>query len=101
MRKQDSLNEAGLSELAEAIRSTKNAEELCAFLIDLCSVRELNSMIQRLRVAQMIRDGRTYADIVKATGASTAIVSRVSRVMAAADGKGGLETAIERVEKQE
>ena len=101
MRKQDSLNEAGLSELAEAIRSTKNAEELRAFLIDLCSVRELNSMIQRLRVAQMIRDGRTYADIVKATGASTAIVSRVSRVMAAADGKSGLETAIERVEKQE
>ena len=47
------------------------------------------------------QEGRTYADIVKATGASTAIVSRVSRVMAAAEGKGGLETAIERVEKQE
>ena len=36
-------------------------------------------MAQRIVVARMLKDNMVYSDIVKATGASTATISRVNR----------------------
>ena len=47
--------------------------------IDLCTIRELESMAQRLHVAKLLVEGRVYSDIVEETGASTATISRVNR----------------------
>ena len=49
------------------------------FFEDLCTVPELKALSQRIVVAKMLSDGRVYSDIVKATGASTATISRVNR----------------------
>ena len=100
MRKQDSLNEEGLRELAAAALTMKNEEEMKRFLIDLCSVRELNSLSQRLRVAELLDEGKTYAEMVAATGASTAIVSRMSRALSMTENS-GLELAVRRLKQQE
>ena len=100
MRKQDSLNEEGLRALAAAALTMKNEEEMRRFLIDLCSVRELNSLSQRLRVAELLDEGKTYAEMVAATGASTAIVSRMSRALSLSD-ENGLELAVRRLKQQE
>ena len=78
MKKQDSLNEDGLRALAAAALTMKNEEEMRRFLIDLCSVRELNSLSQRLRVAELLSEGNSYQSVCEKTGASSATVGRPS-----------------------
>ena len=46
---------------------------------DLCTVSEIKALSQRIVVAKMLSDKRVYSDIVAATGASTATISRVNR----------------------
>ena len=65
--------------LFHAILQLKNEEECYQFFEDLCTVNELKAMSQRLVVAKMLSEGRVYSDIVEATGASTATISRVKR----------------------
>ncbi|MBQ6848735.1 MAG: TrpR-like protein, YerC/YecD [Clostridia bacterium] len=65
--------------LFNAILQLKNEDECYQFFEDLCTVNELKAMSQRLVVAKMLSDGRVYSDIVEATGASTATISRVKR----------------------
>lgn len=68
-----------VNHLFEAILSLKNEEECYTFFEDVCTINELLSMAQRLEVASMLRQGRTYLDIAERTGASTATISRVNR----------------------
>ena len=65
--------------LFNAILQLQSEEECYQFFEDLCTVNELKAMSQRLVVAKMLSEGRVYSDIVKATGASTATISRVKR----------------------
>lgn len=65
--------------LFNAILQLKDEEECYQFFEDLCTVNELKAMSQRLVVAKMLSEGRVYSDIVEATGASTATISRVKR----------------------
>ena len=68
-----------IEELYEAILCLETKEECSAFFDDLCTVLELQTMSQRLQVAKMLREHRVYSDIVSATSASTATISRVNR----------------------
>ena len=65
--------------LFDAVLQLKTEEECYQFFEDLCTVNELKAMSQRLVVAKMLSEGRVYSDIVGATGASTATISRVKR----------------------
>ena len=65
--------------LFKAILSLRSIDECYSFFDDLCTVPELKAMAQRYAVAKMLNDGDIYTDIVKATGASTATISRVNR----------------------
>lgn len=57
----------------------QSKEECYQFFEDLCTVSELKALSQRIVVAKMLSDKRVYSDIVAATGASTATISRVNR----------------------
>ena len=46
---------------------------------------ELSAMEQRYNIAEMLVDKRIYTEIMDKTGASSAIISRVSRVLSADD----------------
>lgn len=65
--------------LFNAILQLENLDECYQFFEDLCTVNELKSLSQRIVVAKMLSEGRVYSEIVKATGASTATISRVNR----------------------
>ncbi|MCR5041868.1 MAG: TrpR-like protein, YerC/YecD [Clostridia bacterium] len=65
--------------LFEAVLRLQSKEECYAFFEDLCTIPELRALSQRLVVAKMLTDGVVYTDIVAATGASTATISRVNR----------------------
>ncbi|MCI8553759.1 MAG: TrpR-like protein, YerC/YecD [Clostridiales bacterium] len=65
--------------LFDAILRLQSREECYQFFEDLCTVSELKALSQRIVVAKMLSDKRVYSDIVAATGASTATISRVNR----------------------
>ncbi len=65
--------------LFQAILNLKNLDECYRFFEDLCTVSEIKAMSQRIVVAKMLNDKQVYSDIVAATGASTATISRVNR----------------------
>ena len=68
-----------VDQLFEAILTLKNKEECYKFFADACTPKEIQTIAQRYMVAKMLADKRVYCDIIAATGASTATVSRVSR----------------------
>ncbi|MBQ8934602.1 MAG: TrpR-like protein [Eubacterium sp.] len=65
----------------KAILSLKDIRECQEFFEDVCSMSELHSMEQRYEVAEMLLDEKVYTEIMKETGASSATVSRVKRML--------------------
>lgn len=82
-------------ELYEHIVRLESAEECGRFFEDLCAMTELHAIEQRFTVAKMLHDGMVYTAILSNTGASSATVSRVNRVLNY--GTGALGELIERV----
>lgn len=70
-----------MDEFFEAILMLKNKDECYRFFEDVCTVRELQSIAQRLEVAKLLRIRKTYNEIEQDTGASTATISRVNRTL--------------------
>lgn len=66
-------------QLFKAILELKDLEECYEFFDDLCTISEIQSLAQRLEVAQMLNLKKTYDTIQNETGASTATISRVRR----------------------
>ena len=67
------------ADLYAAIASLSTPEDVQALLTDLCTPQELMAINQRFAVAGMLWEGKYYSEIIEATGASSATVSRVKR----------------------
>lgn len=89
-------SKSDLDELYEAILCLETKEECRAFFEDLCTVLEIQTISQRLQVAKLLRGHHVYNDIVNATGASTATISRVNRSPG-----DGYEIVFSRLQEQE
>ena len=86
--------------LFDAILSLETREECYDFFEDLCTVKEISDMAQRLEAAKLLLDGSTYEQIVKTVEFSTATISRINRCIQY--GTGGYRQTIEKVrEKQQ
>jgi TrpR-related protein YerC/YecD len=75
----DRVRTPDVERLLEAFLSLTTDDEAYAFLQDVCTVREIHDMAQRLAVARMLDAGEHYDRIREVTGASTTTISRVSR----------------------
>lgn len=75
------LKDEATDRLFEAILLLETIEDCYAFFEDICTVGEIKSIAQRLEVAKMLDANRTYEEIVEATGASTATISRIKRCL--------------------
>lgn len=71
----------GKSGLYQAILRLETPEQCYRFFQDVCSYAELSAMEQRFDIAEMLADKRIYTEIMERTGASSAIISRVNRVL--------------------
>lgn len=85
--------------LYRGILSLQTREECYAFFEDICTIKELQAMAQRFRVAQMLRENKNYQQIQADTGASSATISRVNKCLLY--GCGGYATALERMGKEQ
>lgn len=86
-----------LDYLFKAILTLKNEEECYRFFEDVSTINELKSLAQRLQVAKMLDEKKTYIEIAEATGASTATISRVNRALTY--GSDGYNIVLDRLSK--
>ena len=85
--------------LFDAILSLETREECYQFFDDLCTVKEIADMSQRLEAAKLLLQGKTYEQIVKSAEISTATISRINRCIQY--GSGGYQAIIEHVQEKE
>lgn len=89
------IHSESVNKLFDAVLSLENREECYAFFSDICTVNELLSLAQRFDVGTRLLGKQTYQEIAKETGASTATISRVNRLLG--DPQGGLEMTAQRI----
>ena len=82
--------------LSAALLSLESAQEVRQFLEDLCTPAEIEAMVDRWRVAQLVDKGYSYRDIREMTEVSVTTIGRVARFME--HGAGGYRTALDRLE---
>ena len=84
-----------INSLYEAILELRTVEECQNFFEDLCTIKELQDMAQRLDAAVMLKQGHNYQMISREIGISTATISRVSKCINY--GSGGYNLILERL----
>lgn len=94
----EAIRKEQMTLLIRALVSLENEEECTLLLNDLCTIREMQDLAQRMEVARLLRSQMTYNDIAQITGASTATISRVNRCLVY--GAGGYNKVLDRLEAQ-
>ena len=84
--------------LFEAILSLQNVDECYRFFEDVCTIKELQAIAQRLEVACLLDAGSNYQEINRQTGASTATICRVGKCLNY--GNDGYRTVIDRLKEK-
>ena len=87
-----------IDRLFETILKFSTIEECSSFFEDICTIKEIQDMSQRLEVARMLDKDKSYAEISKETGASTATISRVNKCLVY--GSDGYRRALDKMEEQ-
>lgn len=80
--------------LSEALLSFETREEVKLFLEDLCTPAEIEAMVDRWRVAQLLEKGLSYREISEETEVSVTTIGRVARFIEM--GSGGYRLALNR-----
>ena len=79
--------------LLEVLAAIDDKDTLFALMEDMFTIREIRESSQRLAVARMLDDGKSYAQIEQATGASATTIARVSKCLSY--GAGGYRAALD------
>jgi len=77
----DRVRTPEVEELLAALLALETADEAFALLQDLCTIREIHDMAQRMHVARLLAAGEHYSAIQDLTGASATTISRVSKAL--------------------
>jgi len=76
---EQTAKDARIDNLFRLIAAIDNAEDCRALFDDLCTVKEIENMAERLHAAKLLMDGNTYAQVMTQADISSATLSRVSR----------------------
>ena len=90
---------AQTDQLVRSLLSLETEEETYRFLEDICTLREIYAIAQRLEVARALDDGDSYMKTMEKTGASSATISRVKRCLDY--GEGGYRLVLDRLGGEE
>ena len=77
----DLLHTEEVDALFDAILSLESREECYRFFEDVCTIKELTDMAQRLDAAFLLDEGANYQTVSQEVGISTATISRVSKCL--------------------
>ncbi len=88
----DHLGTKSIERLFNSILRLESMEECRGFFEDLCTIKEIRDMAQRLEVAMLLENKESYQDISEKTKVSSTTISRVNRCLNY--GNGGYKAAI-------
>ncbi len=83
-------------QLASAFLSINNKAQAEAFLNDILTEAEIKEFSNRLRAAQMLRNGDSYDEVQLETKMSTTTIARISKWLK--KGGGGYELVLRQIE---
>ncbi len=75
--------------LTATLRKLKSSKDLLLFLDDLLTEEEILDLAQRIKIARLILEGKTYDEIAEKIQTSTSTVSKIGQIIKY--GKGGLQ----------
>lgn len=87
-----------MDRLFQTILNLQTIDECYAYFEDLCTIKELNDMCQRLDAAVLLAEGNSYQKIMEQVDISTATIGRVSRCLN--HGAGGYQSAIKKLKEE-
>ncbi|NII10330.1 YerC/YecD family TrpR-related protein [Oleiagrimonas sp. C23AA] len=82
----DQANDQAERQLATALSALKDADQVQAFLRDLCTPAELEALTDRWRVVPLLLDEVPYREIHDRTGVSITTIGRVARFITQGNG---------------
>ena len=88
-----------IDELFKAILLLQDEEDCYRFFEDICTVNEIHAIAQRLQVAKLLSENKTYSEIENLTKASTASISRINKCLVY--GSDGYRRILERLAESE
>ena len=86
-----------MDRLFQTILNLQSIDECYAYFEDLCTIKELSDMSQRLDAEVLLAQGLSYQKIMEQVDISTATIGRVSKCLNY--GTGGYRTAIEKLKE--
>ncbi|MBQ8769158.1 MAG: TrpR-related protein YerC/YecD [Oscillospiraceae bacterium] len=91
------LRSKAMDTLFKTILNLESVDECYAYFEDLCTVKELQDMAQRLETAILLSEGASYQEITQSCSISTATIGRVSKCLNY--GSGGYRSAINKLKE--
>ena len=85
--------------LFQTFLNLESLEECYAYFEDICTVKEILDMAQRLETAILLSEGNSYQKIMEKVEISTATIGRVSKCLNY--GTGGYRMAIDKLKEGE
>lgn len=95
----DRRSSDSLDRLYQVILHLQTVEECYDFFEDLCTIKELRDLSQRLDVAFLLDKGLSYQAVAAETGVSSATICRVKKCLDY--GSGGYRRAIDRAAEED
>jgi len=80
--------------LVATLRKLKSSKDLSLFIDDLLTEEEILDLAQRIKIARLIIDGKTYDEIAVKVSTSISTVSKIGQIIKY--GKGGLKKVLEK-----
>ncbi len=92
------LHSKSIDRLFETILNLQSVEECYRYFEDICTIKEIQDMAQRLDTAIMLDGGANYQKITNDIGVSPATIGRVSKCLKY--GSGGYKDAIDKLKRE-
>ena len=80
------MSKESIEELFDIITRLESKDDCQIFFEDLLTNKELENLSQRIQAAKLLKEGKTYVQIIKETGISNTTLSRVSRSLQLGEG---------------
>ena len=81
--------------LLDSLRKLKSSKDISAFFDDLLTEEEILDLAQRIRIAKLILEGKSYDEISQKIQTSTSTVSKIGQIIKY--GKGSFEKVFKKV----
>ncbi|MBO5908676.1 MAG: TrpR-related protein YerC/YecD [Clostridia bacterium] len=87
-----------IDRLFKTILNLETIEECYEYFADICTIKEVQDMAQRLDTAILLSEGHSYQKIAEEVDVSSATIGRVSKCLNY--GSGGYRSAIKKLNKE-